>query len=248
MNPLRTLHVERNVLRRPIEKAALGALIALISACHDGHGTHVHTIPPPPPPPPVFWEGEPNDTAWLAPWFGGLFVGESAYVAGHTTDDGSDPQDGLAFTAFGPLRIDFTLWVDDPWTDLDIWLYDPQTGFFLHAFDAPYGDESGTFWVDDARDFHLVVVSSDGASTWTLGVWASGHSSAGAMQAPGDAMQATGGVMSAIGSTPESGLPPLPASLEAYADPHSILESHGPKRPFDPEDPAVPEENPLLPR
>jgi hypothetical protein len=206
MNPLQALRVDRRVLRLvPL------ALIALVSACDSGTVV-VHDTIPPPPPPPVWWEGEPNDTAWLAPWFGGLFAGDSVYVEGYSTDDGSDPQDGLAFTAFGPMRIDFTLWVDDPWTDLDVWLYDPATGEFLYAFNAAYGDETGTFWMSDARDFHLVVVPSYGASNWTLGVWASGSSYASPLQAE---------------------LPPLPPALEGYVDPDLVQEARA-----DPEAPA----------
>jgi hypothetical protein len=135
----------------------------------------------------VWWEGEPNDTAWQAPWFGSLFPGEEVWVTGFSTADGSDPQDGLAFTGYGPLHIDFTLFVDDPWTDLDVWLYHPASGQFLHAFTSAYGDEHGSFSLDGVQDFHLIVVPNAGASNWTLGVWASGHVhgySAGGVDAP----------------------------------------------------------------
>jgi hypothetical protein len=159
-------------------------LLSLVAGCSGG--VVVHDPIPPPPPPPLYYEGEPNDTAWQAPWFGALFPGEEIWVTGFSNADGSDPQDGLAFTGYGPLRIDFTLFVDDPWTDLDVWLYDPVNGQFLHAYTSAYGDESGTFWIDGAHDFHLIIVPSAGASPWTLGVWASGstHASSAQAQAP----------------------------------------------------------------
>jgi hypothetical protein len=144
----------------------------------------------------VWSESEPNDTAWLAPWFGSLFAGESIFVGGFSTDDGSDPQDGLAFTGYGPCRIDFTLYVDDPWADLDVWVYDPELDQFVYAFTSPYGDESGTFWIQSAADFQLVIVPSSGASTWTLGVWASGP---------------------VYGSAVSDSMPALPVTLEEYA-------------------------------
>lgn len=184
MKSLRPSTALRNAALRSvaIRNVSAPALALLVSAC--GGGVVVHDpIPPPPPPPPVWSEGEPNDFPAQAPWFGGLFPGESVFVAGHSSADGWDPQDGLAFTAYGPCRIDFTLFVDDPWTDLDVWLYDPHFDEFVHAFTAPYGDESGTFWLHGPRDFHLVIVPAAGASTWTLGVWASGFAHAGALTA-----------------------------------------------------------------
>ncbi|MDZ4771532.1 MAG: hypothetical protein SGI72_00205, partial [Planctomycetota bacterium] len=144
--------------------------------------------------------GEPNDTAWLAPWFGSLYPGEQIYVQGFATDDGSDPQDGLAFTCVGASRIDFTLFVDDPWTDLDVWLFDPALDQFVAAFDFPYGDEKGSFWLAGTQEFQLVVVPADGASGWTLSVESSTtHFSAAAA---------------------ENALPELPLNLRGYSRTH----------------------------
>lgn len=152
------------------------ALPLVLAACHASVVVTAPVEPPPPPAPLVYWESEPNDEAWLAAWFGSMYPGESIWVHGSVTDDGSDPQDGLEFTAYGPCRIDFTLFVDDPWADLDVWLYDPWTGEFVAAFTLPYGDEKGTFWVDATTEFQLVVVPAYGASTWTLAVEAWGNS------------------------------------------------------------------------
>lgn len=172
-------------------------LAALAAAC-DGHVVlHADPTPPPPPPPPVVWdESEPNDAAWLAPWFGSMYPGESIRVAGYASDDGYDPQDGLAFTGYGPCRIDFRLSVDDPWTDLDVWLYDADFDTFVAAYTLPYGDETGTFWIDGVTNFHLVVVPSYGASWWNLEVGAS----------------ATG----YAGLSSPSALPEMPEALRAY--------------------------------
>jgi hypothetical protein len=161
-------------------RANLVLLIPLValSACEGG--TFVYTVPPPPPPPPVVYdEGEPNDEAWMAPWFGSLYPDESVRVAGFITDDGSDPQDGLAFTAYGPCQIDFTLYVDDPWADLDVWLYEPESGLFTAVFASSCHDERGSIWFDaPSTDFHLVVVSALGASPWTIVVDSAGGSAA----------------------------------------------------------------------
>lgn len=195
------------------------ALSALCGACDGSVIVHVPIVEPPPPPP-VFSEGEPNDAAWLAPWFGSMYPGESIYVAGFSTDDGSDPQDGLAFTGFGPCRIDFTLYVDDPWADLDVWVYDPYFGEFVAAFTLPYGDESGTFWLDVPSAFHLVVVPAYGASSWTMAVSAAGSVYASAL-ADTDASKIpdklapapVSGLAGAFESTP---IPALPPSLHEY--------------------------------
>jgi hypothetical protein len=188
------LHARLPRIQHPLFLSVAAAALAL-GACHGS--VHTDPPPPPPPPPPVYYEGEPNDTAWLAPWFGALFPGDVIFVEGFTTDDGSDPQDGLAFSCTGPARIDFTLYVDDPWTDLDVWLFDPYLNQFVAAFAVPYGNEKGTFWLPDAEEFHLVVVPSWGASNWTLAVESSTTSYAAAL-------------------APDA-LPELPANLAEYA-------------------------------
>lgn len=180
-------------------RALAAPLVALgaFTACGGHLDVHAHPAPPPPPPPVVWDEGEPNDAAWLAPWFGSLVPGETIRVSGFASDDGSDPQDGLAFTGYGPCRIDFHLAVEDPWTDLDVWLYDADFGVFVDAFTVAYGSETGTFWLDGVTNFHLVVVPSWGASWWDLEVAASSTY--------------YGGLASAT-------LPPLPDALSRYAD------------------------------
>ncbi len=177
----------------------------LLGACHGSVVWHsAPPLPPPPPPPPVYAEGEPNDTSWLAPWFGSLAPGDLIYVEGFATDDGSDPQDGLAFSVTGPARIDFTLYVDDPWTDLDVWLFDPYLNAFVAAYTVPYGDEKGTFWLAGAQEFQLVVVPSFGASPWSLAVESSSTYYAAA--------------------TAPDALPELPESLLSYAERERVHE------------------------
>jgi hypothetical protein len=162
------LPLQRNTLIRALAAFAGGILASCEAHVH-------HSSPPPPPPPIVYSEGEPNDHAWYAPWFGSFHPGDGVLIEGWSTDDGSDPQDGLAFTAFGPCLVDFVLYVDDPYADLDVWLYDPQHDVFLAAFDAPFGNEKGLFRLDGvASDFHLVVLSAYGSSHWTLDVFVTG--------------------------------------------------------------------------
>lgn len=199
-------------LARPLGAPFFLAIALGLGACHGSARLSVSPppyTPPAPPPPPVYGEGEPNDTAWLAPWFGVVHPGDLLYIDGHSTDDGSDPQDGLAFSVNGPTRIDFTLFVDDPWTDLDVWVFDPVLNAFVGGFTVPYGDEKGTFWLSGAQEFHLVVVSADGPSWWTLAV---------------EASTTYYGALMADPSQED-----LPESLAAYAEPEPPLARAAPR-------------------
>ncbi len=106
---------------RKLRAAALAACLGLsATACHhDCDGCHQNVVP-------VFVESEPNDEAFQANYFGVLLPGDHFLIEGHISDDGFDPFDGFAFTAGGPIHVDFQLFIDNVLADLDACLYDPQ--------------------------------------------------------------------------------------------------------------------------
>ncbi len=131
------------------------------SACVHSHSHHVSV--------PVFLEAEPNDDPFLANHFGTLRPGDRFFIDGWIGDNGFDPFDGFAFTAAQPIHVDFQLWIDDPFTDLDVCLYDPELGFVVDCFETNVNPERGGVDVfAGGLDFHLVIESFLGASTYSL--------------------------------------------------------------------------------
>jgi hypothetical protein len=114
-------------------------------------------------------ESEPNDGACCADHFGLLEPGDFLAIHGFITDDGFDPFDGFAFTAWEPISVDFRLYADQPGADLDVCLYDPQLGVTVDCFESPFNPETGTAHVfAGGADFHLVVNSFAGDTAYTL--------------------------------------------------------------------------------
>jgi hypothetical protein len=142
------------------------ALGLCAAACGDTH----HHAPPAPPPPPVysFVELEPNDVAPLANYLGGIAVGETFFVRGFIGDSGFDPFDGFAFTTAEPMEIELHLWIDDPYADLDVCYFNPYSGLVEACFATSFNPESGWLALHGGTDFHLVVSSYFGDSSYTL--------------------------------------------------------------------------------
>ena len=123
---------------------------------------------------PVYAELEPNDDAFNANYFGTLVPGDHFFIDGFSTDDSSDPFDGFAFTSVGPVHVDFRLWVTDPFTDLDVCLYDPQLDLVVDCFQTSNDPEEGGVDVTaGGLEFHLIVESFFGASSYSLEITAS---------------------------------------------------------------------------
>ncbi len=121
-----------------------------------------------PRPTPVFFEAESNDTELDANDFGVLAPGDHFIIEGHIDDSGFDPFDGFAFRSREPISIDFDLFIDRPGADLDLCLFDVATAdeFCFQTADNP---EYGTIDVfAGGVDFHLVVESYVGSSTYGL--------------------------------------------------------------------------------
>ncbi|MCZ6598130.1 MAG: hypothetical protein O7B99_10860 [Planctomycetota bacterium] len=145
-------------------KATPFALAAMLIACHSGTGHHSigHKS---------FAESEPNDSACCPNYFGFLGPGDFLTIDGFITDSGADPFDGFAFTSAVPISVEFRLFIDGPFADLDVCLYDPYLGTFVDCFESPFNPEEGTVHVlGSGLDFHLVVNSFIGDSSYTLEV------------------------------------------------------------------------------
>jgi len=141
------------------------ALLLALTACYDdddcdgcGGG---------PPPVPVFSEQEPNDQPLQANDFGLIQPGDHFFIDGFVRDDPADPFDGFAFTAGGPLHVDFLLFASGG--DLDVCLYDPLLDQTLACYATDLDPEVGGVDVSGGGfDFHLVVESFAGDSAYSL--------------------------------------------------------------------------------
>jgi len=153
---------------RLLAPLGIGALVFLVSpACHDydddddDYGGHSS--------PPIFFEVEPNNDAFTANDFGFLAPGDHFIIEGYITDSGLDPFDGFWFTSTQPIHVDFQLFIDDPFTDLDVCLYDPVADVTIDCYQSANNPEQGGIDVTGPNiDFHLVVESFVGASTYGL--------------------------------------------------------------------------------
>jgi hypothetical protein len=138
-------------------------LLAGLAACHDDDDDgDCCSIP-------VFTELEPNDDPATANHVGTIFPGDRFFIEGFVRDDLGDPFDGFAFTAGQPLHVDFQLFMPSTAVDLDVCLYDPQLGQTLACYATDLQPEQGGVDVDTGGlDFHLVVESFVGDSSYSL--------------------------------------------------------------------------------
>ena len=142
---------------RPAFALALGS--TLLAGCIHSDGGPKHL---------VLSESEPNDGVCCADDFGLLAPGDFLAIHGFITDDGFDPFDGYAFTAWEPISVEFRVFADSG-ADLDVCLYDPQLGVIVDCFESPFNPETGVAHVlTGGADFHLVVNSFAGSSSYTL--------------------------------------------------------------------------------
>jgi len=138
------------------------ALVTLTACGHHHHGSDGGTGIP------LFFEVERNDDPLTANHFGVLRPGDRFVIEGNVRDDLADPFDGFAFTAGGPLHVDFALSVRNA-ADLDVCLYDPQLDETVACFATADNPELGGVDVTaGGLDFHLVVESFAGDATYRL--------------------------------------------------------------------------------
>lgn len=141
---------------------ALG-LASLVACGHShSHGSSGGGIP-------VYLETERNDDPLSANHFGLLRPGDRFVIEGFVRDDLADPFDAFAFTAAGPLHVDFELDIHNAAADLDVCLYDPQIDQTVACFATSNNPELGGVDVfAGGLDFHLVVESFSGDATYSL--------------------------------------------------------------------------------
>jgi hypothetical protein len=157
---------EKDSVTPSLRAARWGSLLPLTALATSAACAHSHSDPPPIP---VYLEVEPNDDPLTANAFGWIYPGDHFFIDGRIDDRGFDPFDGFAFTAAGPLHVDFQLWIDDPASDLDVCLYDPQLDLTLACFQTAVNPERGGVDVyAGGLDFHLVVESFVGRSDYSL--------------------------------------------------------------------------------
>lgn len=147
---------------------AASLLLGLTAACHshfDGYGhPNPSTI--------VVGEVEVNDHAWDAQHIGWVQGGDTVIIEGGITDDGWDPRDGFQFFAETPLIVDVSLDAHLPGVDLDWCIWDPTVGAYTVCAESPLNPETGSFVVvPPGNEFHLVVSSFTGSSSYTIEVY-----------------------------------------------------------------------------
>jgi hypothetical protein len=117
------------------------------------------------------YEIEPNDLPAEANWLGTLYPGDALAIHGRITQLGPDLLDGFALRSGAPIYVEFALWADQPGADLDLCLYDPDTGQYIYCWETPAQPEVGNFTIFGAgKDVHLVVSSFLGDSDYRLEV------------------------------------------------------------------------------
>jgi hypothetical protein len=151
---------ERNPTLASLPLGVLGLALPLFGACVHSD-SHDHALK----------ESEPNDAACCADYFGVLRPGDDLTIHGAISDDGFDPYDGFAFTAHEPITVEFRLYADSPFADLDVCLYDPQLGITVDCYESPFDPETGVAHIlAGGVDFHLVVNAFVGDTAYTLRV------------------------------------------------------------------------------
>ncbi len=115
-------------------------------------------------------EVEPNDHAWNANSLGSVQVGDSLQILGHITECCPDEYDGFAFYAIEPVSVHITLFEDNPLADLDFAIYIPAIDDFVAAYETDNHPEFGIFDQGGPGEFHVVINSWTGDSSYTLQV------------------------------------------------------------------------------
>ena len=156
-----------------------------------------------------FVEVEPNNLAFDANYLGTLAIGETLIVRGFIEDTPFDPFDGFAVTALEPMDVEFYLTSDDPFTDLDLCYYNPYSGQYEACWETSFNPEAGLLAMNGGEEFHLVVASYFGASSYTLEIRGIPIGYAPAASAP-EAREASG--------APAAGGPAVRERVRPFAD------------------------------
>jgi len=149
-------------------KSLVVVFASLAAACTVSHTAVIATGPPAPA---VVPEIEVNDFAWAPQHIGWVSGGETLWIEGSITDQGWDPRDGYQFFAETPLVVNVGLDANVPGVDLDWCVWDPVYGGYTVCAETEFDPEVGSFLVvPPGNEFHIVVSSYAGTSTYTLAV------------------------------------------------------------------------------
>ena len=113
-------------------------------------------------------EIEPNDNALDADYIGEVFPGDRVEIEGHITECCPDAYDGFAFYAGGPVELVVTLFEDAAGADLDFCIYDPGIDAVVACWETDAHPETGVFNFAGGAEFHVVVRSYLGDSSYLL--------------------------------------------------------------------------------
>jgi hypothetical protein len=135
-------------------------------ACHGSHSGVVTFVPGPPATIP---EIEVNDFAFAPQPIGTVVPGDQLFIEGSITDQGWDPRDGFQLFAAVPMVVSVSLDAHVPGVDLDWCVWDPSVGDYTVCAETEFNPELGSFIVVPPGDeFHMVVSSFSGTSTYTM--------------------------------------------------------------------------------
>jgi|FLOH01.1.fsa_nt_gi hypothetical protein len=162
-----------------------GLALGLLGAgCHVSHAEYVGTGTPGPSTI-VVPEVEVNDFAFAPQHVGTVFPGDHLFIEGSITDAGWDPRDGFQLFAAVPMVVNVVLNAHVPGVDLDWCVWDPTVGDYTVCAETEFNPELGSFIVlPPGNEFHMVVSSFSGTSTYTLELTFSAYY--GAEAAPSD--------------------------------------------------------------
>jgi len=129
------------------DAARLVLLAGMVTTVGCG-GAHVHGHGGGYSGPPVVGELEPNDSPWEPDHLGGMNLFSHLIVEGHVEAIGWDLVDHFEIHAEEPIGIEFYLHGDHPHADVDLCLFDPDSGLVVGSWDSPYNPEEGLFSLD----------------------------------------------------------------------------------------------------
>ena len=153
---------------RPIATGLSICLSLLSAACHVSHSELVGGSAPPAAPV-VVPEIEVNDFAFAPQFVGTVFPGDHLFIEGSSTDAGWDPRDGYQLFADVPMVVNVVLDAHVPGVDLDWCVWDPTVGDYTVCAETEFNPEIGSFIVvPPGNEFHVVVSSYSGTSTYTM--------------------------------------------------------------------------------
>jgi hypothetical protein len=147
----------------PSSRLLLSSLVLLLPACGGGGGGAAVA-----PPSQALMEVEPNDNALYADYIGELVPGDFVQIQGNILECCSDPYDGFAFYAPGPVELVMTLVEANPGADLDFCIYDPSIESMVACWETDQHPEVGVFDFAGPGELHIVIASYVGDSDYLL--------------------------------------------------------------------------------